>query len=91
VTYAEQSKANESRDEAHMIYEVMNVSQYEDGSVLECQFMSTYTAAQIVSGIIVRCAASPQTTKQVTKDLVRNAKAAIKNGKTKNLAPIVNW
>jgi hypothetical protein len=91
MTYAERSKARQSRDEDHMIYEVMNVSQYEDGSVLECQMMSTYTAAQIASGMIVRCAASSQTTKQVNKDLVRNAKAAIKNGKTKNLAPRVNW
>jgi len=91
MTYAEQSKASEKRGDEHMIYEMMNVSQYEDGSVLECQMMSTYTAAQIASGIVVRCAASPQTTKLVNKDLVRNAKAAIKHGKTKNRAPLVNW
>jgi len=85
MTYAEQSKANESRDEEHMIYEVMNVSQYEDGSALECQMMSTYTTAQIVSGMNVRCAASPQTPKLVNKDLVRKAKAAIKHEKLKTL------
>jgi hypothetical protein len=29
--------------------------------------------------------------KRITKDLQRNAKEAIKHGKTKNLAPFVNW
>lgn len=91
MTYAEQTKASGTRDEEHMIYEMMNVSQYEDGSVLECQLMSTYTAVQIASGMIIRCAASPKTTQQVNKDLVRNAKAAMKHSKTQNLAPKVNW
>lgn len=92
MTYAEQSAASGKRDDEHMIYETMNISQYEDGSVLECITMTTYTAKEAASRLkSIRYDGSPATLKNVVKDLRRNAKAALKHGKTRNLAPFVDW
>lgn len=74
-----------------MIYEMMNISQYEDGSVLDCLTMTTYTAAQAESDVTIAYAGDQRLGKRIRKDLKRNARAAIKNGKTKNLAPFVDW
>jgi hypothetical protein len=88
MTYAEQTVKTGERDDKHMIYEMMNISQYEDGSVLECIDMNTYTAQQIASGTQVKYngAGSPRT---INADLKRNALAALKHGTTNNRAPRV--
>jgi hypothetical protein len=88
-TYAERTAASGERDDEHMIYEMGPTSQYEDGSVLICTTMTTYTPQQAAAGIDV-----PKfgvSGKRISKDLQRNAKAAIEHGKTNNLAPFVNW
>lgn len=84
MTYAEQSVVN-GRDDDHMIYEMFHVSQYEDGSVLDCARMESYTAQQVVNGTADRIYPS----KVIIDDLKRNARAAIKKGQTNNLAPRV--
>ena len=94
MTYAEQTKATEKRDDEHMIYEMGSVSQYQDGSVLQCTTMQTFTPEQVAamtrplqpepSAIFRRPAL-------YLKDLRRNAKAALKHGTTENLAPFVEW
>jgi hypothetical protein len=90
MTYAERAAANRERDDKHMIYEMMNISQYEDGSVLECITMTTYTAQEAAAGVRgVRFDGTPATLKLFVKDLQRNAKSALKQGKTENLAPRV--
>jgi hypothetical protein len=88
-TYAEQTAASGQRDDVHMIYEIEPTSQYEDGSVLICTTMTTFTPEEAAAGIEVPPFGG--SAKKITKDLQRNAKAAIKRGKTKNLAPLVNW
>ena len=89
MTYAEQTAATGQRDDQHMIYEMGPTSQYEDGSVLICTTMATYTREQAAAGIAVPPFGG--SAKRISKDLQRNAKAAIKQGKTRNLAPFVNW
>ena len=93
MTYAEQTVATRERDDDHMIYEMGSISQYEDGSVLDCVQMKSYTAEQVATGINVafQPAAIFRCPNRYLKDLKRNAKAALKNGKTENLAPFVNW
>jgi hypothetical protein len=88
-TYAEQTAATGKRDDEHMIYEMGPTSQYEDGSVLICTTMRTYTREEAAAGIEVRPFGG--SAKKISEDLQRNAKAAIKHGKTKNLAQFVNW
>jgi hypothetical protein len=89
MTYAEQTAAAGERDDLHMIYEMGPTSQYEDGSVLNCLTMTTYTPEEVAAGIEVP--AFGVSAKRIRKDLQRNARAAIKNGKTENRAPFVNW
>jgi hypothetical protein len=93
MTYAQQTVATRERDDDHMIYEMGSISQYEDGSVLDCVPMKAYTAEQVVAGINVtfQPAAIFRRPNLYLKDLKRNAKAALKNGKTENLAPLVEW
>jgi hypothetical protein len=94
MTYAERTKLTKERDDEHMIYEMGSVSQYEDGSVLQCTTMQTFTAQEVAAmgqplqpepSVIFR---RPSL---YLKDMRRNAKAAITNGKTNNLAPFVEW
>ena len=93
MTYAEHSAATRTRNDEHMIYEMGSISQYDDGSVLDCLTMTTYTAEDVLAGIAVRFepAGIFNRPKLYLKDLKRNAKAALKNGATENLAPFVNW
>jgi hypothetical protein len=94
ITYAEMAKKYGSRD--MMIYEMYNLSQYADGSVLNAMPTTinpwrTLTAQEVVDGKAViqadRNSAAVKTAKDITADLLRNAKAALKNGSTTNLAP----
>ncbi len=91
MTYAETSAANRTRDDIHMIYEMHNISQYKDGSVLECIQMNTFTAQQVVvPGFTIKWMGTAQKLlPTVIRDLQRNAKAAIKNGSTGNRAPLL--
>jgi hypothetical protein len=91
MTYAERSAATRTRDDQHMSYEMGSISQYEDGSVLDCVTMMAHTAAEVVAGINVRFEPGFifNRPKLYLKDLQRNAKAALKNGTTRNLAPRV--
>jgi hypothetical protein len=89
MTYAEQTAATRQRDDLHMIYEMGPTSQYEDGSVLNCITMRTYTREEVAMGIDVPPFGG--SAKRISEDLQRNAKAAIKHGKTENHAPFVNW
>ena len=91
MTYAERSAATGTRDDQHMIYEMGSISQYEDGSVLDCLTMTTSTAEEVVAGISVQFepAFIFNRPKLYLKDLRRNAEAALKNGTTRNLAPSV--
>jgi hypothetical protein len=93
MTHAECSAVTRKRDDEHMIYEMGTISQYEDGSVLDCLTMTTYTAEQVVAGITIypEPALIFNRPKLYLKDLKRNAKVALKNGKTENLAPLVDW
>jgi hypothetical protein len=89
MTQAENSKIN-GRDDGTMIYEMYWLSQYTDGSVLECVNMQTFTAQEVVDGACDGYGTMiGQSGKAVIGDLRRNAKAAIKNGTTSNLAPRV--
>jgi hypothetical protein len=49
TTYAQQSILI-GRDDGHIVYEEQNISQYEDGSVLDCVRMGAYTAEQVIAG-----------------------------------------
>jgi hypothetical protein len=89
MTHAEQTAATGQRDDLLMVYEMGPTSQYEDGSVLICTTMTTYTRGEAAAGIEVPPFGG--SARRISKDLQRNAKAAIKHGKTKNLAPFVNW
>jgi hypothetical protein len=73
MTYAESTKMN-GRDEEHLTYEHLNFSQYEDGSVLDCLRMKTYTAKQIVD----RTFAFSNVTEDVIADLQRRATTALR-------------
>jgi hypothetical protein len=89
MTYAEKSKSTKTRDDEHMIFEMFNISQYKDGSVLDCLTMRTFTAAEVVEGDVIGCVdCSPASRSKVYAALSINAKAAIKNGITENLAPM---
>jgi len=79
MTYAQRSITN-GRDDEHMTYEEQNISQYEDGSVLDCLQMKAYTAEQVIAGQQFTPALS-YSIKYVTdlnRDLLRNAKKALK-------------
>ena len=93
MTFAERSAATRTRDDEHMIYEMRPISQYEDGSVLDCVTMTTCTAEEVVTGITMHPepAVIFNRPKLYLKDLKRNARAALKNGKTRSLAPFVDW
>ena len=94
MTYAERTVLTEMRDDEHMIYEMGSVSQYEDGSLLDCLTMTSYTAEEVESmtePIQPEPAAIFHRPEVYLKDLKRNARAAIKKGKTKNISPFVNW
>jgi hypothetical protein len=83
MTQAEAAKRN-GRDEDHLVYEEFNISQYEDGSVLDCATMETYTAKEIVAGAKVMpvCFSSrdPKYVKALNADLLRNALKYTKGG-----------
>jgi hypothetical protein len=89
-TFAQISKDTGVRDDEHMIYEMLYFSQYEDGSVLNCRdskYPVTYGPEEVAVGDFhVDVELSRWGVKH---DLIRNAKAAVKNGTTKNLAPRV--
>ena len=89
MTYAEKTSATGNRDDGHMIDEMGPTSQYQDGSVLICTTMTTCTREEAAAGIEVP--AFGASAKKISKDLQRNARAAIRHGKTENRAPIVNW
>ena len=93
MTFAERSASTRTRDDEHMIYEMGSISQYEDGSVLDCTTMTTYTPDEVVAGISIypEPAVIFNRPKLYLKDMRRNALAAIKHGKTKNLAPLLYW
>lgn len=90
MTYAEQSITN-GRDDEHMIYEMGYISQYSDGSVLNAAAMKVYTAQEILDDEEGKNAAwkLKPFKRELWGDLRRNAKAALKDGTTKNLAPRV--
>jgi len=72
-----------------MIYEMYQFSQYSDGSVLDCRTIM-YTAQEVVDGKVFvhnSVEISSETARNINLDLRRNAKAVLKNGTTKNLAP----
>jgi hypothetical protein len=78
MTYAEAS-IHGGRDDAHMIYEEYNISQYTDGSVLNCLKMTTYTAQNVIDGTVSMAGLPPcgeKYLKSVAADLRRNAKKA---------------
>lgn len=87
MTYAEQTVATGQRDDSHMIYEMGPTSQYEDGSVLICTTMTTHTCEEVAAGIDVPTFGVSG--KRISRDLQRNAKAAIKHRKTEKHAPFV--
>jgi hypothetical protein len=93
MTYAERSAATRIRDDEHMIYEMGSISQYEDGSVLDCVAMTTYTAEEVVTGVAVHFEPAILFNRPnlYLKDLRRNAKAAVRKGTTENFAPLVKW
>jgi hypothetical protein len=89
MTYAELTAASGVRDDEHMIYEMGHISQYSDGSVLNCATMKMYTAQEILDdeeGQAAMWKLNPHK-RAIWGDLRRNAKAALKNGSTRNLAP----
>jgi hypothetical protein len=78
MTYAEAS-IHGGRDDDHMIYEEYNISQYTDGSVLNCLTMTTYTAQDVIDGTVSMAGLPPlgdKHQKAVAADLRRNAKKA---------------
>ena len=92
-------------NDVEKIYEMFNISQYCDGSVLNCLTGRTYTARQVIDAhkagqpeynMMDGVLGFPDEPKGMTKlvrdifnDIRRNAKAALKNGGTRNLAPRV--
>lgn len=104
LTCAEMAKELEIRLDEHMIYEMYHVSQYRDGSVLDCLRMRTFTAEELTTNALTSMVAvfgdqepaasvEPSIAKlgrEVAKDIRRNAMAAVKNGTTTNLAPRVS-
>lgn len=96
-TFAEQARENGSHEGLPRIYEMYNFSQYADGSVLNAISMKTYTAQEVADTDLVGVTDHPKHThpaalkvaKLISADLRRNAKEALKNGTTKNLAPRV--
>jgi len=92
MTYAEEAELSGKRDDEHMIYEMFQFSQYEDGSVFDCWRDVTHTSQEIADGMDVVGNENPKTVsvaKNINRDLRRNAKAALKNGTSTNLAPRV--
>lgn len=80
MTYAEAS-IHSGRDDHHMIYEEYSISQYTDGSVLNCLTMTTYTAQGVIDGAVSLAGLPPlgdMYQKAVAADLRRNAKKAIR-------------
>lgn len=78
MTYAEASIIG-GRDDDHMIYEEYNISQYTDGSVLNCLTMNTYTGQEVVDRKINLAGLPPfgsKYEKAVTAELRRNAERA---------------
>src|SRR5215469_13032652 len=47
-TYAERS-ITDGRDDEHIIYEMFVISQYEDGSVLNCATKQAYSAEEVAN------------------------------------------
>jgi hypothetical protein len=94
-TMAEQAAETGTRD--HLICEMYQWAQFEDGSVLNSLLTdinptATFTAQEVVDGLFVIYSDNPHCEKLgkiIMGDMLRNAKAAIKNGTTKNLAPRV--
>lgn len=81
MTYAEAS-IHGGRDDNHMIYEEYNISQYTDGSVLNCLTMTAYTAQEVIDGKMNLAGLPPlggKYQKAVAADLRKNAMTA--NGK----------
>ena len=77
TTYATQAILS-GRDDDHIIYEEQNISQYEDGSVLDCVQMEAYTAEQVIAGQVFTPVIpySPKYVKDLNRDLFRNARKA---------------
>lgn len=78
MTFAEAS-IHRGRDDDHMIYEEYNISQYIDGSVLNCLTMTAYTAHEVVDGAVNLAGLPPfgdKYQKSVAADLRKNAKKA---------------
>lgn len=71
MTYAESAKMN-GRDDDNLTYEHLNISQYRDGSVLDCLSMTTYTAKEVVNPKTPIAAAE-----DVVADLRRHANTAL--------------
>jgi hypothetical protein len=92
---AEQAAETGTRD--HLIYEMYQWAQFEDGSVFnslrtDINPTATFTAQEVVDGLFQIKSDNPTCKKLgkiIMRDMLRNAKAAIKNGTTKNLAPRV--
>lgn len=75
MTYAEASILG-GRDEHHMIYEEYSISQYTDGSVLNCLTMTAYTAHDVLDGKVAMAGLPPfgeKYLKAVAADLRKNA------------------
>jgi hypothetical protein len=95
MTMAEIAAEQGTRD--GVIYEMYQWSQFEDGSVFNAlrtniNPIATFTAKQVVDGVFVIVSDNPLGEKLgrvIMSDMLRNAKAAIKNGSTANLAPRV--
>ena len=80
MTYAEAS-VHGGRDDEHMIYEEYSISQYTDGSVLNCLTMTAYTAQDVIDGTISLAGLPPFGDKYhnaVAADLRRNAKKVLR-------------
>lgn len=78
MTHAEAS-IHGGRDDAHMIYEEYNISQYTDGSVLNCLTMTTSSAQEVIEERVNLSGLPPfggKYLKSVAADLRRNAKTA---------------
>ena len=78
TTYATQAILS-GRDDDHIIYEEQNISQYEDGSVLDCVQMKAYTAEQVIAGRVFAPVISYSTkyVRDLNRDLLCNAKKAV--------------
>ncbi len=78
TTYATQAILS-GRDDDHIIYEEQNISQYKDGSVLDCVQMKAYSAEEVIAGQKFTPVMSygPKYLKDLNRDLFRNAKKAV--------------